>query len=114
MPDRDSLNIPRNPFEYSVLAYLMLYINDLIKAEFKEEWAETIRHFRTRIPSPKQPRNHQNLNDDHLKMADEVNAVIKKFGKSYELKVIQFILPGEEMPNPSTITKKQPQSPATE
>src|ERR1035437_6823340 len=91
IPDQHRYNVPRNWFEYGVLANLITYILAMIEAEFKKEMDETFIYMASLLPPEKEPTNYSTLNPDHLKMASEVGEICAKLNKDYHLKVLQYI-----------------------
>lgn len=96
IPDRQFYNIPRNWFEIGVLVNLINYVWSLIKAEFKDELVEAFSYIASLKPEEREPSDYSDLNSDHLKMATEVEIVCKMYNKAYYLKVMQYILSGDD------------------
>lgn len=97
IPDQNDYNVPRNWFEIGVLVNLNNYVWAMIQAEFDLEIKEAMAFMATKIPPEKPPSDYSQLNQDHLQMADEVEAVCKQLDKKYFLKVLQYIFPEDEL-----------------
>lgn len=95
VPDPQYYDIPRSWFEVAVLVNLMNYVWFLITVEFKKELNEALPYIASLKPPDKEPADHSGLNDDHLNMADEIAVICQQLNKPYYLKVMQYILPGD-------------------
>lgn len=92
IPSNRHYNIPRNWFEVGVLVNLMNYTWQLIRAEFEKEFGEAIIYIARINPTPKEPTNYENLNADHLQMADEVGQICERLEKKYYLTIMAYKL----------------------
>ena len=99
LPIQGYFDVPRNWFEITVLLYLMGRLWTLVTAEFGKEIDESLRYVSTLQLDPKpsndydDPNDYNDLNCDHLKMAEEVAQQCNRFQKNYSLKVLQYDLP---------------------
>ena len=92
LPDRHKYGVPQNLVEIKILVDLSGYIWALIKAEFTMEVAEAVEHFTSIKSYESKAFDLQLLNNDILQMAEDVDLACKKCGKSYFLKVDQYLV----------------------
>ena len=90
IPDLNKYSIPRNWFEYVVLVNLMGYIFNIINSVFLPEMNNMFIYMQTLVPPDKENTTYQNLTDEHLEMAIEVNRIAKELGHNYKLKIIGY------------------------
>ena len=95
VPNQGYYNVPRNWFEVAILLNLMSYIWSLIKEEFNEELTNALQYVSTLETAAKPPNEYNNLNSDHLIMAEEVAKQCNVLNKNYYLKVIPIVLPND-------------------
>lgn len=94
IPDQQ-YNVPRNWFEAGLLAILMNYVWELIRAEFQKEVPEMLEYMESKIPPPKAARDYSGINTEQKEIFEEVYQVCKKLNKPYYLKVMQFEFPSD-------------------
>lgn len=90
IPDSIEYNIPRNLFEFQLLINYLGYVWKMIKLEFSNEFESAINYMLTITINRKPQPNYKNINEEQLKLAEDVNKICKKFDKNYCLKVILY------------------------
>ncbi|MBO6186527.1 MAG: hypothetical protein J6O88_17870 [Chryseobacterium sp.] len=90
-PDSDIYLIPKNALEFSLLVNYINYAWSIIENEFEIELNHAI-NYMISIASNIQKRNkdYNNLNDDQIKLVEEVNLKCMEYKKSYHLSVYLF------------------------
>lgn len=91
IPDPHFYNIPHTWFEVAMLVHRMNYLWELINAEFKTEVPQALLYVYKLKPADEESTTRvEDVNADHLKMAEEVDAICKSLNKPYFLKVLQY------------------------
>lgn len=92
-PDDPIYKVPRNLLEVNLLAFYIEYIIEVIRAEFKQEFADSVYHMLKQIPPEFPSRDYTTLNEEQLQMAREVNQIAIDLEKPYRLNVMLFEFP---------------------
>ncbi|MEC3875614.1 hypothetical protein [Chryseobacterium salviniae] len=90
-PDSDVYFIPKNALEFSLLVNYINYAWNLIENEFEIELNHAMNYMisiATNIPN--RDKNYSNLNNEQIKLVDEVNLKCMEYKKSYRLSVYLF------------------------
>lgn len=90
IPDSLEYNIPRNAFEFQLLINYVGYSWKMIESEFDKEFKAAIDYMLTLEIKPKPKAEYNTINDEQLKLVDEVNTKCKDLGKEYFLKVFLY------------------------
>jgi len=92
IPDPHFYNIPQTWFDVAVLVDLMNYLWELTKAEFNLELNEALLYvFKLKPPDKESTIKISDVNNDHHKMAEEVDIICKQLNKPYFLKVLHYL-----------------------
>lgn len=90
VPDLNIYNIPRNTFEYHMMADFVRYMYTCISFHFKNEIHEMVDYMYTRF----HPRNDQTeytlLNHELMEMAKDVNHRAVKYHSDFTLKIFLY------------------------
>jgi len=91
IPDPHFYNIPQTWFDVAVLVHLMNYLWELTKAEFNEELNDALLYvLKLKPPDKKSTIKISDVNNDHHRMAEEVDIICKQLNKPYFLKILQY------------------------
>jgi hypothetical protein len=110
VPVISAYNIPRNGLEFGILRNLILYAYYILQCEFSKEIFQSMQHVASKEPPPIPGADYAELNKQHYAMMEEVHSISEKLGKSCNLKVVLYKLPGDtnydqDDPNVPTIGK---------
>lgn len=90
IPDSIEYNIPRNMFEFQLMINYLTYAWKIIEMEFSKEFESAI-NYMLNFSIDKKPRaDYKNINEEQLKLAEDVNKTCEKFNKNYNLKVFLY------------------------
>ncbi|GEM_PF-1756001 len=89
-PDSEYYEIPKNALESSLLVNYINYAWNLIESEFIVEFDKMLIYIQSLSQGSHSNKDYSNINEQQLKLVNEVNLKCMEFKKNYHLKVYLF------------------------
>lgn len=89
-PDSEYYEIPKNALEFSLLVNYINYAWNLIESEFIVEFDKMLIYIQSLSQGSHSNKDYSNINEQQLKLVNEVNLKCMEFKKNYHLKVYLF------------------------